>query len=84
MKTAFMPKIDPVISELRFNFASQLIATFGKDLDVDEVVDMAAFLADFVAGELEDDDELEIEVTLDDDDDGDGSVVDLFGYTPRD
>jgi hypothetical protein len=80
--TAYIPKIDPVISELRFGFVSQLLNIWGANADVIDIANAAAFLADFVVGEHEDDDELEVEVTLDNDDDdggtGAGAIRDLF------
>lgn len=71
MVKAFIPTIDPVVSEARYAFAAQLLNIRGVGADIGEIAADAAFLADFVTGYLDDDDELEVEVTFDDGGDGD-------------
>lgn len=75
MVKAFIPTIDPVVSEARYAFAAQLLNIRGVGADIGEVAADAAFLADFVTGYLDDDDELEVEITFDDDDGDDAQGI---------
>jgi hypothetical protein len=78
MNAARIPLIDPLISELRFHFVTQLISVRGYEEDVGTIADDAAFLADFVAGYLEEDEQLDFVFTPDEDPGDDSNIVDLF------